>query len=108
MWAFLRKALGRSKLVNSALCDVVYETPEGRGQNARSFLQWRIKKNLDGDVYFVGLRMLPDAYAGAEGLPTNYMNFDIESAQRLRSHLDLCIAEYDRLMRDGPGRSSAS
>ena len=108
MWTFLRKALARSATLNSTLGDVVYEAPEVCGQSSRSFAQWRVKKGVKGDEYFVGLKMRPDAYAGAEGSPTNYMNFDIESAQRLRFNLDLCIAEYYRLTRGiSAGRSSA-
>jgi hypothetical protein len=38
-----------------------------------------------------------DAYAGAEGSPTNYMNFDIATAKLLKSDLDQCIVEYYRL-----------
>jgi hypothetical protein len=77
------------------------------GQNSRSFYHWRIKKDLRGDGYFIGLRMLADAYAGAEGSPTNHMNFDIESAQRLRFELDRCIAEYCRLTGELPALSKS-
>jgi hypothetical protein len=83
--------------LNAALGDVVFETPEVGGQNSHAFLQWRIKQDLDGDEYFIGLRMVADAYIGSEGSPTNYLNFDIESAQRLRFQLDRCIDEYYRL-----------
>lgn len=96
-WAFIRKAFGRSKTLNAALGEVVFETPKVSGQSSSSFFHWRIKKDLQGSGYFVGLRMLPDAHAGAEGSPTNYMNFDIASARLLRFELDRCIAEYDRL-----------
>jgi hypothetical protein len=104
MWTFLRRVLARSATLNSVLGDVVYEAPEVRGQSSRSFAQWRVKKGTKCDEYFVGLKMLPDAYAGAEGSPTNYMNFDIENAQRLRFNLDLCIAEYYRLTHQIPAR----
>jgi hypothetical protein len=100
MWTLLRKTFAKSKILNAALGEVVFETPEVSGQNSRSFLQWRVKRDIRGDGYFVGLKMLPDAYAGAEGSPTNYMNFDIETAQRLRFQLDRCIAEYYKLTRD--------
>jgi len=102
MWTFLRKILARSRTLNAALGEVVYITPQVGGQNARSFLEWRVKRDLEGDAFFIGLRMIPDAYAGREGSPTNYMNFDIESAQLIRDHLDMCITEYNRLMRAGP------
>jgi len=52
-------------------------TPRGRrarwallgqnGQSRRSSLQWRIKKGAKGSDYYVGLKMLPDAYAGPDG-----------------------------------------
>jgi hypothetical protein len=106
MWTFLRKILARSKILNAALGEVVFETPEVTGQNSRSFLQWRVKKDVGGNTYFVGLRMLPDAYAGSEGSPTNYMNFDVESAKRLRFHLDRCIGEYYRLTRTIPPQAT--
>lgn len=102
MWTFLKKFLARSKSLNAALGDVMFETPEVSGQNPHSVLQWRVKKVVEGGGYFVGLRMLPDAYMGPEGSPTNYMNFDIESAQRLRFNLDRCIDEYYRLTRGIP------
>ena len=109
MWTFLKSLLARSTSLNAILGDVVFETPEVCGQYLQSFLQWRVKKDAKSTRYFVGLRMLPDAYAGPEGSVKNYMNFDIESAQRLRFHLDRCIAEYYSLTRDIPaGRSSDS
>src|SRR5262245_58160340 len=107
MRAFLRKFLAKSKGLNVSLGDVTFETPEVTGQNPHSFLQWRVKKEVEGGRYFVGLRMLPDTYIGPEGSPTNYMNFDIESAQRLRFHLDRCITEYYRLVRELPPQSAS-
>jgi len=108
MWTFLKKYLARSRNLNAALGDVMFETSEVAGQNPRSFIQWRVKKAVDDDRYFVGLRMLPDAYIGREGSPTNYMNFDIESAQRLRFNLDRCIDEYYRLTRGIPPEAMSS
>jgi hypothetical protein len=53
--------------------------------------------------------MIPNSYIGSEGSPTNYMNFDIESAQLVRDHLDMCIVEYNRLIRDNrSGRAAIS
>jgi hypothetical protein len=46
---------------------------------------------------FVAFKLLPDSYAGPEGTPTNYISFDIATAERLRADLDLCIDEYHRL-----------
>jgi len=97
MWTAIKKLLARSNILNQALGEVVFETPELKGVSAHSFFQWRVKKSLEGCDYVVALRMRPDAYAGAEGSPTNYMHFDIETAQRLRFQLDQCIDEYYRL-----------
>lgn len=49
---------------NAALGDAVYKTPEVGGQNSHSFLEWRVKRDLEGDAYFIGLRMMPDTYVG--------------------------------------------
>jgi hypothetical protein len=106
MWSFVRKFLAKSKLLNQALGDVVFETPEIKGATSHSFFQLRIKKSVEGGQYFVALRMRPDAYAGPEGSPTNYMNFDIETAQRLKFNLDRCISEYYRLVGDASARNT--
>ena len=42
---------------------------------------------MEGGQYFVALRMRPDAYAGPEGSPTNYLNLDIETAQLTEAYL---------------------
>ena len=105
MWTFVKKSLARFKSLNQALGEVVFETPEIKGATSYSFLQLRIKKSVEGDQYFVALRMRPDAYAGPEGSPTNYMNFDIEAAQRLKFNLDRCISEYYRLAGDVSSRN---
>jgi hypothetical protein len=60
---------------------------------------------VEGGQYFVAVRMRPDAYAGPEGAPTNYMNFDIETAQQLKLNLDRCISEYHRLVRNASSRN---
>jgi hypothetical protein len=83
--------------LNQALGDVVFETAEIKGTSSHSFFQWRVKKS-GGGQYFVALGMRPDAYAGPEGSPTNYMNFDIDAAQYLKFNLDRCISEYCRLV----------
>jgi hypothetical protein len=98
MLSFAKKLLAKSKALDHALGDVVFLTPEIKGQHWRSCLEWRVKKTVNGDKYFVALRMVPDAYAGPEGSVTNYMNFDIQTAGRIRLHLDECIAAYYRLV----------
>jgi hypothetical protein len=97
MWAIFRKAFAGSKRFGATFGDVVFQTPEVRGQASRAFLQWRVKRDPGGDRHFIGLKMLADAYVGPEGSPTNYINFDIERAQRLRFHLSRCIDEYYKL-----------
>jgi hypothetical protein len=106
MWASVKQLLAKSKLFNQTLGDVVFETPEIKGASSHSFFQWRIKKSVKGEQYFVDLRMRPDAYAGPEGSPTNYMSFDIETAQNLKSSLDRCISEYYRLVDDASARNT--
>jgi len=106
MWAFVKRFLAKSRLLNQALGDVVFETAEIKGASSHSFFQWRIKKSVEGGQYFVALRMRPDAYAGPEGSPTNYMNFDIDAAQHLKLNLDRCISEYYRLVGHAPPRNT--
>ena len=106
MWAFVKKSLAKSKLLNQALGDVVFETPEIKGASSHSFFQWRVKKSVEGGQYFVALRMQPDTHTGADFSRTNYMNFDIETAQRLKFDLDRCISEYYRLVGDASVRTS--
>jgi len=99
-WTFTKQLFAKSNLFNQMFGDVVFETPEIKGVSSHSFFQWRVKKGVNGEQYFVALRMRPDAYAGPEGSPTNYMSFDIETALSLKSNLDRCISEYYRLADD--------
>lgn len=99
-WTFAKQVFAKSSLFNQIFGEVVFETPEVKGASSHSFLQWRVKKGVNGEQYFVALRMRPDAYAGSEGSPTNYMSFDIETAVSLKSHLEKCISEYHRLAKD--------
>ena len=57
MWAFVKRFLAKSKLLNQTLGDVVFETAEIKGASSHSFFQWRIKKTVEGGQYFVGLAM---------------------------------------------------
>ena len=91
MWAMFKGLLSGSKSLNTLLGSVVFSTPREHGNYAHSFLEWRVKKTLDDRSLVIGLSMKPDGYAGAEGSPTNYMNFDLDTAIRLRDHLDRCI-----------------
>jgi hypothetical protein len=46
---------------------------------------------VDESQVHIGLAMRADAYAGVEGSPTNYMQFDLETAERLRDRVNDCI-----------------
>lgn len=91
MWALLEKLVSKSKSLNSSLGEVVYITKREHGVLSHSFFEWRVKSTFDGSQIYVGVAMRPDAYAGAEGSPTNYMNFDLDTAVRLRDSLNECI-----------------
>ena len=75
-----------------------------RVNEARAMAGFDPLTEMEGGEYFVAIRMRPDAYAGPDGSPTNYINFDMEAAQRLKLNLDRCIAEYHRLLGDASTR----
>jgi hypothetical protein len=110
MWAPFKKLLARSKAFGSLLGDVLFETPPLKGQSSHSVFQWRVKQSLDEKSFFVSLKMIPDGYAGAEGSPTNYINFDLATAQQIKADLDNCIARVRQLAVQGniASRSSIS
>jgi hypothetical protein len=97
MWTSLKKFFLNSRAMGSLLGEIVYEAEPLQGQLSTSLFQWRVKKGLDDVSYFVGVKMLPDGYAGAEGSPNNYINFDLETAERIKAGLETCIAECRRL-----------
>ncbi|MGO4388411.1 hypothetical protein AB4Y85_12820 [Microvirga sp. 2YAF29] len=97
MWKPIREFFAKSGAIGSLLGEILYETEPLQGQVSTSLFQWRVKKGLDDASYFVGVKMLPDGYAGAEGSPNNYINFDLETAERIRAGLEACIAECRRL-----------
>ena len=78
--------------MNALLGEVVYETPPNSGSLNHFLLKWRVKRSIDRHEIYIGLSMRPDGYAGAEGSPTNYMNFRLVAATSLRDSLDECIA----------------
>jgi hypothetical protein len=92
MWAPFRKFLAKSKTLGSLLGDVLFETPPLKGQLSHSTFQWRVKKSLDEKSFYVSLKLIPDGYAGPEGSPTNYINFDLATAQQIKANLEDCIA----------------
>lgn len=97
MWKSITKFFSGSGPLGSLLGEILYETEPLQGQVSASLFQWRVKKGLDDASYFVGVKMLPDGYAGTEGSPTNYINFDLETAERIKAGLETCIAECRRL-----------
>jgi hypothetical protein len=108
MWALLKGLFRRSTILNASLGDVTFESPEVRGQASESFLQWRVKRDLVDNGYFIGLKMEPDAFGGPVGLVKHYISFDIERAQLVRNHLDRCIAEYYRVTSRTPPEMTGS
>jgi hypothetical protein len=91
MWSFFRNLLARSPSLNILLGDVAYTTTAEKGLSKRSFVEWYVKRPVKGAGLYVSAKMIPDGYAGPEGSPTNYISFDLDTAIRLRDHLDECI-----------------
>lgn len=50
------------------------------------------EKSLDEKSFYVSLKLIPDGYAGPEGSPTNYINFDLATALQVKADLDDCIS----------------
>lgn len=96
---FFKKILSKSKTLNAALGGVVCDTPKIKGQNLGSYIQVRLKKNLDGSDHLYSIKFKPDFYAGAEGSPTNYLNLDVEKARQLKQYLEKCIDAHGKLTR---------
>jgi hypothetical protein len=92
----IKRFLSRLPFLNTALGDVVFETPSLRGQNSGSFFQWRLKQAGDGKGLYIGLKLRPDRYAGPEGSVTNYLELSIEAAEQAKIDLERCIEEYHR------------
>jgi hypothetical protein len=103
MWPFISKLLSKSQALNSLLGEVVFHTPREYGASSHSFFEWRVKESIDKSRRFIGVAMRADTYAGAEGSPTNYIQFDFDTAVRLRDSLSDCI-EFMR--QDGAGSGS--
>ena len=92
----IKRILSKLPFLKVAFGDVVFETAPLKGQVSGSFFQWRIKQAGDGNGMFIGMKLLPDRYAGPEGAVTNYLELSIEAAEQARADLDRCIAEYHR------------
>src|ERR1700757_2828032 len=92
MWGPFRKFLARSKSFKPLLGDVVFESEAVRGQAASSQFQWQVKRGLDEKSYYVCIKMKADVSIGPERSPTNYINFDLPTALKVRADIDECIA----------------
>jgi hypothetical protein len=106
VWPVFKKLFSRSQSLNALLGDVIFATPSEHGTNSHSFFEWRVKKSVDSTKVYVSLAMIPDGYAGAQGSPTNYINFDLETAERVREHLTECI-DVARRGQSSPAAASA-
>lgn len=96
MFDWVKRALSKSPSFSAALGDVLVEAQPVRGQTPEAYLQWRVKRGLDGQLY-VGAKLISDAYAGEESRPNHFINFDLQAAEMLRAELDTCIEELSRL-----------
>lgn len=92
----IQRFLSKLPFFNSALGEVVFETPPLKGQNWGSLFQWRLKQAGNGNGLFVGLKLKPDRFAGPEGSVTNYIELSIEAAEQAKVDLERCIGEYRR------------
>ena len=99
MWRFFKSLLTQIGLVNASLGDVLFETPPVKGRSAHSYFQWRVKKGWDRSSLFIALKVRADAEYGIVGATTDYLSFDLATAEQIRSDLDRCISEYRRLVR---------
>jgi hypothetical protein len=98
----LAQLLPRSATLDMALGDIVFDGEKIAGQYSRSYIQARIKASVDGSRRYLSLAMKPDAYAGPDGSPTNYLNLDLAAALQLRANLDetiLKLQEFDQDMK---------
>jgi hypothetical protein len=105
MWVVLKKLFSQSKSLNALLGDVVFLTPREQGASAHSFFEWRVKASLDNSKIYIAVALKPDGYAGPEGSPTNYIQFDLDTAVRLRDSLNDCIEHARQLPQSVGARS---
>src|ERR1700754_4569110 len=92
MWGPFKKFLARPNSFKALLGDVVFESEAVRGQAASSQFQWQVKRGLDEKSYYVCIKMKADGSMWREGAPTNYINFDLSTALKVRKNIDECIA----------------
>jgi len=101
MWLSLKGLLAQLNIFNASLGDVLFETPPVKGRSAHSYFQWRVKKGLDNSSLFITLKVRADAGYGLAGATTDYLSFDLATAEQIRADLDRCISEYRQLARAG-------
>jgi hypothetical protein len=92
MWAPLKKLFARSKNFGALFGDILFESIPVKGQSSHSTFHLQVKRGLDEKTFYVSVKMKPDGYMGPEGSPTNYISFDIATAQQIRADIDECIA----------------
>ncbi|WFU02961.1 hypothetical protein QA648_04045 [Rhizobium sp. CB3171] len=105
MWSVFKALLSGIKPFNVMAGDVIFATAWESGTSRFSFFEWRVKELLDKSDVLIGVKMRPDSYAGPEGDVKNYINFDIETAIRIRDSLNECI-EFARHYREIGGKAS--
>jgi len=91
MWAAFKKLFSKSKKFRALLGDVLFETDPVQGQTESSSFQWRVKRGLDQKSLYIAVGMVADSYAGPEGSVTNYISFDLATAEQIRADVDECI-----------------
>jgi hypothetical protein len=82
----------RSNSFKALFGDVVFESEAVRGQLTNSQFQWQVKRGLDEKSYYLCVKMKADGSIGPERAPTNYINFDLPTALKIRADIDECIA----------------
>ena len=91
MWEGVKRWLFRSPSMNAMMGEVVFVTPPQQGRSNHSYLEWRVKRSVDGKDLFIGAPMIADGDAGPDGSVTNYIQFDLNAAIEMRDRLDACI-----------------
>ena len=92
MWLMFRKLFSRSKNFSALFGDVLFQTNAVQGQSSNSTFQWQVKKGLDQNSFYISVKMVADGYIGPEGSSTNYISFDLQTAEKIKADIDECIA----------------
>ncbi len=92
MWGPLGRFFSRSNSFKALFGDVVFESEAVRGQLANSQFQWQVKRGLDEKSYYLCVKMKADGSMGPDRSPTNFINFDLPTALKIRADIDECIA----------------